>query len=137
MKFTTTALGLALLALTTISAAELKDPTQNDAIDAASTAITNFIINPMSQELSDRMMRGFAESEGVMAPAAKEYLKQRKTEEQIAYDEEVKRKHASIMEAKRCKIDCKPRPIQECMKPNYTIDDDVIDCSKSEVTKSW
>ncbi|MCP1620152.1 hypothetical protein FBY21_4793 [Pseudomonas sp. SLBN-26] len=138
MKFPAAALGLALLALTTLSAAdEPKDPTQNDAIDTASKAITDFIIKPMSQELSDRMMRGFAENEGVMAPAAREYLKQRKIEEQIAYDEEMKRRHAAIVEAKRCKVDCKPRPIQECLKPDYTIDADVIGCSKGEITKSW
>ncbi|WP_236206612.1 hypothetical protein [Pseudomonas tohonis] len=45
MKFPTTSLGFALLALTTISAAEPQDPTKNDAIDSAGTAITDFIIN--------------------------------------------------------------------------------------------
>lgn len=72
-----------------------------------------------------------------MAPGAKTYLEKRKIEEQIAYDEAMKRKHAAIVESKRCKVDCKRRPIQDCLKPDYTIDDDVIGCSKGEVTKSW
>lgn len=78
-----------------------------------------------------------AENGGAMAPGAKTYLEKRKIEEQIAYDEAMKRKHAAIVESKRCKVDCKPRPIQDCLKPDYTIDDDVIGCSKGEATKSW
>lgn len=99
-------------------------------------AITEDIFKRMSHKLSDRIMHGFAGNEGA-APAAKEYLKQRKIEEQIAYDEEMKHRHAAIVEAKRCKVDCKARPIQECLKPDYTIDADVIGCSKGEITKSW
>ena len=138
MKKTIRAAGTALIALATVSAvAEPKDPTQSDVIDSASKAITDLIIKPMHQDLSDRMMRGFAENGGAMASGAKTYLEKRKIEEQIAYDEAMKRKHAAIVESKRCKVDCKPRPIQECLKPNYTIDDDVIGCSKGEITKSW
>lgn len=91
----------------------------------------------MSHKLSDRILRGSVGNEGVMAPAAKDYFKQRKIEEQIAYDEEMKLRHAAIVEAKHCKVDCKPRPIQECLKPDYTIDADVIGCSKGEIKKSW
>ncbi|MFV0890280.1 hypothetical protein ACNKH9_26375 [Metapseudomonas otitidis] len=104
MTFPTATLGLALLALTTLSAAdEPEAPTQNDAIDSASKVITDFIIRPMRQELGDQMMRGFAENEGVMAPAAKDYLKRLKNEEQIAYDEEMKRKHTGIVEVSSAK----------------------------------
>lgn len=138
MKKTIRAAGIALIALATLSAvAEPKDPTQSDVIDSASKVITDLIIKPIHQDLSDRMMRGFAENGGAMAPGAKTYLEMRKIEEQIAYDEAMKWKHAAIVEAKRCKVDCKPRPIQECLKPDYTIDDDVIGCSKGEITKSW
>lgn len=87
-------------------------------MDSASKAITVFIIKQMSQELSDRMMCGFAENESVMAPAAKDYLNQRKTEEQIAYDEAMKRKHASIVEAKHGKAEYKPRPTQIMVNRN-------------------
>lgn len=72
-----------------------------------------------------------------MAPGAKAYLEKRKIEEQIASDETMKRKHAAIVESKRCKVDCKPRPIQECLKANYMIDADVIGCSKGEIVRSW
>lgn len=63
MKPPAAAPGLALLALTTLSAAdEPKAPTPNDAIDSANKAIVDLTIKPMSQELSDRMMRGFAKT---------------------------------------------------------------------------
>lgn len=138
MKTAIRAAGLTLIALTTLSAiAEPKDPTKNDFVDSASKGITDFIIKPMHQDMSDRMMRGFSENGGAMAPGAKTYLEKRKVEEQINYDEAMKRKHAAIMESKRCKVDCKPRPVQECLKPDYKIDDDVIGCSKGEITKSW
>lgn len=127
----------AVVAVMLNAQAEPNDPTKETVVDSASQAITNLIIKPMHQEMTDRMMRGFVENGGAMAPGAKTYLEKRKIEEQIAYDEAMKRKHAAIVEAKRCKTDCKPRPIQECMKPNYTIDDDVIGCSKGEISKSW
>ncbi|WP_346840906.1 hypothetical protein RAL92_21805 [Metapseudomonas otitidis] len=96
--------------------------------------ITEDIFKRMSHKLIHRIMRGFAGNERAMAPAAKEYLKQRKIEEQIiAYDEEMKRRHAAIVEAKRCKVDCKPHPTQECLKPYYTIGADVIGCSKEKL----
>lgn len=105
MKFPIAALGLALLALTTISAADgLKAPTQSDTIDSVNKVITDLIIKPMSKEISDRMMRVFAKNEGVMTPAANEYLKQWNIEEQIAYDEKIKSKCAAILAAKRCKV---------------------------------
>lgn len=48
MKKTIRAIGIALIALITLSAvAEPKDPTQSDVIDSASKAITDFIIKPM------------------------------------------------------------------------------------------
>ncbi|WP_236212273.1 hypothetical protein [Metapseudomonas otitidis] len=111
MKLPTATLGLALLALTMLSATdEPKAPTQNDAIDSASKAITDFVIEPMIQELSNRMKRSFVENKGVKTPVAKDYLKQRKIEEQLAYSEEMKRKHATIVEAKRYEVDCKSPP---------------------------
>jgi hypothetical protein len=117
--------------------AEPNDPTKKDNVDIATDAIGEKIIKPLQQDFTDRIMRNLQENNGAMAPSAKKYLEKRKIEEQIAYDRKMRIKHAAIMEAKRCKKDCKPRPIQECMKPNYTIDDDVIGCSKGEITKSW
>lgn len=118
MKKTIRAAGIALIALATLSAvAEPKAPTQSDVIDSASKAITDLIIKPMHQDLSDRMMRGFAENGGAMAPGAKTYLEK----EKIAYDETIKRKYSAIVESKLCKVDCKPRPTQEYLKPNYAL----------------
>lgn len=132
------AIGLAVIGMSVSAAyAEPKDPAQNDIFDAASKAITETVVKPMHQNMSDRLMREFAKNGGSMAPGAKAYLEKRKIEEQIAYDDEMKRRNAVIAESKRCKQNCQPRPLQECLKPNYTIDDDVIGCSKGEITKSW
>lgn len=137
-----------LALITPIAFADPADPTKKDGFDAGAQAITDIIVQPMAKNLSDRIMRDMAENGGAMAPGAKQYLEKRKVEEQIAYDDAMKRKHEAIMrekqrqlailaEKKRCKVDCRPRPIQECMKPNYTVDDDVIGCSQGLITKSW
>lgn len=132
------AIGLAVIGMSASTAyAEPKDPAQNDIFDAASKAITETIMKPMNQNMSDRLMREFAKNGGSWAPGAKAYLEKRKIEEQIAYDDETKRRNAVIAESKRCKQNCQPRPLQECLKPNYTIDDDVIECSKGLIIKNW
>lgn len=123
--------------LATAAAAEPKDPTQSDSIDAATNAIGEKILQPMTRDLQDRMMRRLAEKGGTMSKPASEYLEKRKIEEQIAYDEEMKKKHTAIMEDRRCKVNCKPRPISECMKPDFTIDDEVLGCSEGTITKYW
>lgn len=117
--------------------AETAAPTKKDGIDSVANAIGENILQPLTQDFQDRIMRGLAEKDGTMSKQAAKYLDNRKVEEQIAYDDQLKRKHAAIMEERKCKFDCKPRPISECMKPNFTVDDEVLGCSEGRIIKYW
>jgi phosphopantothenoylcysteine synthetase/decarboxylase len=122
---------------TTVATAEPEDPIKKDAFDSVVNAIGENLLQPLTQDFQDRIMRGLAEKDGALSKQANKHLESRKMEEQIAYDDELKRKQAAIMEERRCKIDCKPRPISECMKPNFTLDDEVLGCSEGKIVKYW
>jgi hypothetical protein len=125
-----TALGLCLVLVSV-------DAYSEDLLDKSAAAISENIVMPMAKDLHRRMLEQQAKGEGIMADAARQELAKQQTEAMYAHDAEMLRRNQLIAEAKRCKVDCKPRPLMECMKPNYTVDDDVIGCSKGTIIKSW
>jgi hypothetical protein len=105
--------------------------------DSVTKLIGDNVVKPLTEAYSDHITEALSEGNGPLADAAKKRLEKKAVQQQIEHDKEMLKRNQAIAEAKRCKVDCKPRPIQECMKPNYTVDDDVIGCSQGKITKTW
>lgn len=89
-----------------------------DAIDSAIQGIADNVTKPMADELTNRMLRGMAQSNTPLGKATRENLR----------NEELAKKEENRSEL---------RTVKECIKPGNVIDDDVQECVRGYREKTW
>lgn len=89
-----------------------------DLLDDAAKGISDNIVMPMADSLTNRIQRSLAQGKGPMAEAAKANLKRQDLAE--------KEENRGVR-----------RTVKECIKPGNVIDDDVQECVRGYREKNW